>query len=344
MQPSHSVFRLDAQDLSKSVNGNTILSKISLSIHPGEFVGLLGPSGAGKSSLLNALNGFRPADEGRVLINGTNLYKHFDRFRVKIGYVPQDDIVHNSLNVYKSLYYAALLRFPLSPQTRGSKQDLLKKRVNDTIRTLGLEEQRKTRIKRLSGGQRKRVSLGIELLTSPPLLFLDEPTSGLDPGLEERMMKLFHSLAKEGRTVIVTTHIMESLQLLDLVALLLKGHLVFYGPPEQALKAFKVDDFSDIYSKLESYNPDSLANQYRQSALYKKYIAARLAKRYKTEAVAETPESASPPAPKTTPQKKTRKTPQPQEQPATPKTDSPPETSSLDDELARLKQRLNEEP
>ena len=338
MRPSHSVFRLDAQELSKSVNGNPILSNISLSIHPGEFIGLLGPSGAGKSSLLNALNGFRPADSGRVLINGSNLYKNFNRFRVQIGYVPQDDIVHSSLNVYKALYYSAQLRFPLSSQThsRNMKPDFFKKRVNDIIRTLGLEEQRKTRIKRLSGGQRKRVSLGIELLTSPPLLFLDEPTSGLDPGLEGRMMALFHKLAKEGRTVIITTHIMESLQELDLVALLVKGYLVFYGPPQQALKAFKADDFSDIYSRIERYNPALLASQYRQSALYKKYITARLAKRYKTESIPVSPESANPPAVQA--RQETQ-----QEASQLQKAVPPSEASSIDDELARLKRRLKEE-
>jgi ABC-type multidrug transport system ATPase subunit len=238
------------------------------------------------------------------------------------------------------------LRFPLSPHTRGAKHDALKKRVDETIRTLGLEEQRKTRIKRLSGGQRKRVSLGIELLTSPPLLFLDEPTSGLDPGLEERMMKLFHSLAKEGRTVIVTTHIMESLQLLDLVALLVKGNLVFCGPPQQALKAFQVGDFSDIYAKLEQYNPAALAKQFRQSALYKKYVTARLAKRYKTEAIPEKPEKQRAPAQKM-PQKKSQRQSQIQKtpkQPPTPETmNHPSGSSSIDEELARLKQRLKED-
>ena len=346
MQTSRSAFRLDVQGVSKNVNGHAILSKVSLSVHPGELIGLLGPSGAGKSSLLNALNGFRPADSGRVLVNGTNLYEHFDRFRIKIGYVPQDDIVHNSLNVYRSLYYAALLRFPLSPDTRSATQDMLKKRVNEVIRTLGLEEQRKTKITRLSGGQRKRVSLGIELLTSPPLLFLDEPTSGLDPGLEERMMKLFHTLAKEGRTVIITTHIMESLQLLDLVALLVKGHLVFYGPPEQALKAFKVNDFSDIYGKLERYNPASLANQFRQSSLYRKYVSARLAKRYETEAILQERQDtnkATPPAPRGKPQKPPQAQPLRKQQSRVQKAARPPETDSIDDELARLKQRLREE-
>jgi len=119
MPKPHTAIRLDAQGLSKRVNGINLLSEVSLSVHPGELIGLLGPSGAGKSTLLNALNGFRHADEGKVLLNGTNLYKHPDRFRTLIGYVPQDDIIHTSLSVQKALQYAALLRFPPNtpPQT-----------------------------------------------------------------------------------------------------------------------------------------------------------------------------------------------------------------------------------
>jgi ABC-type multidrug transport system ATPase subunit len=320
-------IRLDAQGLSKSVDGTKILSDVSLSVHPGEFVGLLGPSGAGKSTLLNALNGFRPADQGRVLLNGTNLYEKFDRFRTLLGYVPQDDIVHTSLSVYKALYYSALLRLPQT-ETR----DAIKQRVMEVIRILELEAQAKTKIKKLSGGQRKRISLGIELLTSPPLLFLDEPTSGLDPGLEERMMKLFHKLSREGRTVILTTHIMESLELLNLVAILNKGWLVFYGPPKLALNTFKVTEFSDIYDKLEKFDPAALAHQYRISPIYKKYVTSRLAKRYKTERIVEQEVVQS----QRTDRAQPSKSPKEQTEPTKPQTES----QTIEEELERLKKKL----
>jgi ABC-type multidrug transport system ATPase subunit len=284
MRTPQTALRLDAQGLYQHVNGKAILSDVSLSVHPGECVGLLGPSGAGKSTLLNALNGFRPADQGRVLLNGTNLYKHAERFRRMLGYVPQDDIVHTSLSVRSALQYAALLRLP--PDT---PKQTIQHRVAEVLKTLELDAHAKSRIKKLSGGQRKRVSLGIELLTSPPLLFLDEPTSGLDPGLEERMMTLFHTLARQGRTVILTTHIMESLHLLDLVAVLNKGWLMFYGPPQLALQAFQVQEFSDIYDVLAKFQPAALAQQYAQSPIYRKYVTARLSKRYKTEHIAEMP-------------------------------------------------------
>jgi ABC-type multidrug transport system ATPase subunit len=326
VQKPQTAIRLDAQGISKSADGTKILSDISLSVHPGEFIGLLGPSGAGKSTLLNALNGFRPADQGRVLLNGTNLYEQFDRFRSLLGYVPQDDIVHTSLSVYRALYYSALLRFP-----QTEKGSAIKQKVMEIIRTLGLEAQMKIKVKRLSGGQRKRVSLGIELLTSPPLLFLDEPTSGLDPGLEERMMQLFHKLAKEGRTVIITTHIMESLHLLDLVGILSKGWLVFYGPPDLALKAFKVEEFSDIYTKLERFHPAELAHQYRISPIYKKYVMSRLAQRYKTDQVTEQ-EPAKP--------RQTRPLGSSAEQS---KSDEPlQEFRTIEEELERLKKKLRE--
>ena len=341
VQKPRTAIRVDAQGLSKGVNGTKILADISLSVHPGEFVGLLGPSGAGKSTLLNALNGFRPADEGRVLLNGTNLYKNFDRFRSLIGYVPQDDIVHTSLSVYQALYYSALLRLPDFPDSkRSERKPRIKDRVMEIIRTLGLEAQVKTKIRRLSGGQRKRVSLGIELLTSPPLLFLDEPTSGLDPGLEERMMLLFHKLSREGRTVITTTHIMESLELLDLIAMLVKGYLVFYGPPKLAQKVFRVTEFSDIYKRLEQYNPLELAHQYRTSPIYKKYVGSRLAKRYKTEPVEE-----ETPA-KLLSQKKSGVE-KPQSVPSPPEAEQSSlvteSTITIEDELARLKEKLKED-
>lgn len=325
MRKPQTAIRLDAQDLSIRVNGTPILADVSLSVHPGELVGLLGPSGAGKSTLLNALNGFRPADTGKVFLNGTNLYKHQNQFQTLIGYVPQDDILHTSLSVQRALHYSALLRLP--PDSQPS----LKQRVAEILHTIELAPQAKTKIKKLSGGQRKRVSLGLELLTSPPLLFLDEPTSGLDPALEERMMKLFHKLSREGRTVILSTHIMESLHLLDLVAIMHKGWLVFYGPPALALSTFKVQDFTDIYNKLMKLAPEDLAAQYKQSGIYKKYILSRLAKRYKTEHIPEQEASAPSSEPPTAA--------------SAPSSATPPlpaeEFRTIEEELDALKKKLN---
>ncbi len=265
-------IKLDAKNVSTSADGVKLLMDVSLSVLPGELVGLLGPSGAGKSTLLKAINGFSKPDEGKVLLNKEDIYDNFDKFRNLIGYVPQDDIVHESLTVTKALYYSALLRLPES-----SKENRIQERVKKVIEILDLAQREKTRIRKLSGGQRKRVSLGIELLTSPPLLFLDEPTSGLDPGLEEKMMKLFKKFSQEGRSIIITTHVTKNISLLDMAAILDRGGLVFFGPPETALKYFQVADFTQIYGKLSNYKPGELSRKFRHSSLYNKYVSDRIA-------------------------------------------------------------------
>jgi len=210
-----------------------LLSDVTLAIAPGEFVGILGPSGAGKTTLLTALNGFAPAQQGQVLYNGTIADSGSSMFRNTIGYVPQDDILHPELTVEASLDYTARLR--LSPDLSPSQRADI---VDGAIETLGLSQVRRLPIHQLSGGQRKRVSIGAELLVRPSLLFLDEPTSGLDPSTEERMMRHFRGLAHHGATVVITTHVLYNLGLLDKVAILSQGRLVFFGTPDQALTFF----------------------------------------------------------------------------------------------------------
>lgn len=219
----------------KSSRGKSrrLLSDVTLAIAPGEFVGILGPSGAGKTTLLTALNGFAPAQQGRVLYNETVLDSGSSMFRNTIGYVPQDDILHPELSVEASLDYTARLR--LSPDLSPSQRADI---VDGAIETLGLSQVRRLPIHQLSGGQRKRVSIGAELLVRPSLLFLDEPTSGLDPSTEERLMRHFRGLAHNGATVVITTHVLYNLSLLDKVAILSQGRLVFFGTPAEALAFF----------------------------------------------------------------------------------------------------------
>lgn len=212
-----------------------ILDTVSLCVQPGEFVGLLGPSGAGKSTLLKTLNGYTPPSYGCVLLNEIPLYPCFDMFRNTLGYVPQDDIVHPELTVASSLDYVARLRLPpdVSPDQR---RDL----VDSTLETLGLSHVRSNHIYELSGGQRKRVSIGCELITRPSLLFLDEPTSGMDPSTEERLMRHFQGLARRGTTILITTHILYNLGLLDRVVIMARGKLVFFGTPHEAMQFFTI--------------------------------------------------------------------------------------------------------
>lgn len=260
--------------------GKKILRNINLIVEPGDFIGVLGPSGAGKSTLLNALNGFVPATSGKVWLNNVSLYDSYDMFRNTIGYVPQDDIIHKELTVENSLMYTARMRLP-----GDSSTEQLNQHVTSVIDTLGLNHVRKNFVTQLSGGQRKRVSIGCELLTRPSLIYLDEPTSGLDPSTEEKLMRHFRLMASQGQTVIMTTHILYNLGLLDKVILLARGRLVYYGPVDEVCSYFSSQEREvtrpiEIFDLLEPETPDPEAREkaaqyyeekYRNSSLYKKY-------------------------------------------------------------------------
>jgi len=248
--------------------GHRILDQVSLDIEAGLLVGLIGPSGAGKSTLMNALSGFRPADQGVVRYNGLALDRHYEALKTRIGYVPQDDIIHRELTPREALTYSARLRLP-----RDTGPDEIAALVTETLVTLGLDQRADLPIHRLSGGQRKRCSLGVELLTKCNVLFLDEPTSGLDPATEARMMALFRRLADQGRTVVLTTHVMESIDLLDRVAIMYAGKLVYYGPPDRALKHFGAARATLLYDRLEEAPPEAWLERFHASDLYQPPVA-----------------------------------------------------------------------
>jgi ABC-type multidrug transport system ATPase subunit len=268
-------LRLDACHLVRTLSsGQHLLENISLSILPEEFVTIVGVSGAGKSTLLNALSGYRPATRGSVFVNGHNLYEHFDAYRTELGYVPQDDIIHQELTVRQALDFAAQLRLP--PDISAPER---RRQVQQVLRDLELEEQVHTPVRNLSGGQRKRVSIGVELLTKPGLFFLDEATSGLDPGTELQMMRLLRRLADRGRTVILVTHTTKNLMLSDLVVFLAKGgQVAFFGSPKEALSYFQVEEFDEIYIKIEEErSPQEWGEAFRNSTYYQTYVTDRQA-------------------------------------------------------------------
>jgi pSer/pThr/pTyr-binding forkhead associated (FHA) protein len=186
---------VDVYNLSKRVSKSlNILQDISLSFKPKEFVVVVGQSGGGKSTLVDAIAGYRLASHGRVIVNKTiNVYKEFDAIRSSIGYVPQRDMIHMELTVFQALNYAAQLRMPADTTVAERV-----KRIEEVMEDLDLSHRRDTQISKLSGGQQKRVSIGVELLTKPGLFFLDEPTSGLDPGMETELMRLMRRLADRG--------------------------------------------------------------------------------------------------------------------------------------------------
>jgi ABC-type multidrug transport system ATPase subunit/pSer/pThr/pTyr-binding forkhead associated (FHA) protein len=254
--PDRRVVRLDSVHLNFQVTDRTtgqpklLLDDLSLVVKPKELIGLLGPSGAGKTTLMNALNGFVKPTSGKVLYNGVDLYQNLDAMKSTIGFVPQEDIMHRQLPVRRCLYYAAKLR--LSDDT---SEDEINRRVDEMLDTLKLDPQRwDNPVATLSGGQRKRVSLGIELLPKPGVLFLDEPTAGLDPRTETLMMMLFRQLANQGSTIVITTHLLGSFGVLDKVVVLVQGRLAYYGPGTKFLEYFKAESPPDVYDDLTDNN------------------------------------------------------------------------------------------
>ncbi|MBH0779489.1 FHA domain-containing protein [Nocardia bovistercoris] len=282
----HTTYRLvgaelresvDTGDISVSVRnlivrtpeGKVLLDDVSFPIPHHSLVGVIGPSGAGKSTLLGAVTGLRPATEGTVRYDGRDLYAEYEELRHRIGLVPQEDILHNQLTTRRALLYAAELRFPGDTRPQEREQ-----RVDEVLEELGLTRHRDTRIDQLSGGQRKRVSVALELLTKPSLLFLDEPTSGLDPGLDKTVMEMLSELAHDGRTVIVVTHSVANLDTCDrLLVLVPGGKLAYYGPPAEGLRQFGQGSWAEVFQAFDREEDRDWAGEFRDSARYEQYLA-----------------------------------------------------------------------
>ncbi|MEV4440899.1 FHA domain-containing protein [Streptomyces sp. NPDC049577] len=282
----HSTFRLvgdrleefvDTGDVSFSARhltvtvdgGKQILKDVSFGVPEKSLIAVIGPSGSGKSTLLKALTGYRPANQGDVLYDNRNLYKQFAELRQRIGLVPQDDILHKELTVRKALRYAAKLRFP--GDTAASEREA---RIDEVLRELKLDIHKDKKVTSLSGGQRKRVSVALELLTKPSLIFLDEPTSGLDPGMDRDVMQLLRGLADDGRTVLVVTHSVAELALCDkLLVMAPGGSVAYFGPPEEALNFFGYETWADVFSAFENYRDYDWAGRWKGSQHYQMYAA-----------------------------------------------------------------------
>ncbi|MFE8960058.1 FHA domain-containing protein [Streptomyces iakyrus] len=259
-----------ARHLTVTVDGGKqILKDVSFGVPEKSLIAVIGPSGSGKSTLLKALTGYRPANQGEVLYDNRNLYKQFAELRQRIGLVPQDDILHKELTVKKALKYAAKLRFPAD--TTGAEREA---RIDEVLRELKLDIHKDKKVTSLSGGQRKRVSVALELLTKPSLIFLDEPTSGLDPGMDRDVMQLLRGLADDGRTVLVVTHSVAELAICDkLLVMAPGGSVAYFGPPEEALNFFGYDTWADVFSAFENYRDYDWAGRWKGSQHYQMYAA-----------------------------------------------------------------------
>ena len=239
--------RIDAVGVGQHAGGRQILHEVSLSIQPGELVALVGGSGAGKTTLLEILAGVRAPSAGQVMHDGVRV----DAGATPgsgIGYVPQDDIIHVEMPLRRTLQYAARLRLPAG--TSAEQADHI---VDETMCDLDLADRHDVSVRMLSGGQRKRASIAVELLTQPRTFFLDEPTSGLDPSTSADVVRLLRRLTGRGVTVVLTTHEPATIDRCDQVVFLTRnGYLAFAGPPAQALQYFGVDDLADVYRRLAS--------------------------------------------------------------------------------------------
>lgn len=271
-------IRIDALHLKQYGKWRSLLlNDISLPIPPRKFVALVGGSGVGKTTLLNALSGLRPARKGVVLYNGQDYYRHLDDFSSQIGYVPQDDIIHARLSVMDALYYTARLRLP-NDFTRAQ----IKERVDEVLADVELTHRRKHLVKSLSGGERKRVSIALELLANPSVFFLDEPSAGVDPGLDLKMMRLLRRLADKGHTIVLVTHATENIDACDYVCFLAQGgRLAFYGSPQEAKTYFDTPKFSEIYNALEPTQeekdlPQQAEERFKQSSYYQHHVLEML--------------------------------------------------------------------
>lgn len=244
---------------------NAKLKTATFDIKQGEFVAVMGPSGCGKSTLLKALNGVYPASIGNVKIFGHDLIKSYPYLKTHIGYVPQDDIVHKDLTVYRTLFYAAKLRLP-----KDVSQTEIDQKINSVLKNLNLnpEQVKKQLVGKLSGGQRKRISIAVELLTEPKILFLDEPTSPLDPETIDDFLDCLKKL--KDTTIVMVTHKPSDLNYVDKVVFLGKGgYLTYYGSPKNLKQYFGEQSLNKVYSK---NSKETSAKKYAEKWLEKNNV------------------------------------------------------------------------
>ena len=249
---------LDVRGLTWTIEGNkTLLENISFTARPGTLTAVIGPSGAGKSTLAKQIGGYTHPTSGTVTFEGHNIHADYASLRSRIGMVPQDDVVHGQLTVGQALMYAAELRLP-PDTTKEDRQQV----VEQVLAELEMTQHTETRVDKLSGGQRKRASVALELLTGPSLLILDEPTSGLDPALDRQVMTMLRQLADAGRVVLVVTHSLTYLDVCDQVLLLAPGgKTAFCGPPADIGPAMGTTNWADIFSTVAS-DPQGANDRY----------------------------------------------------------------------------------
>jgi ABC transport system ATP-binding/permease protein len=253
---------LEVRSLTWTIEGTkTLLDNISIDARPGTLTAVIGPSGAGKSTFARQVAGLTHPTSGTITFEGHDVHAEYASLRSRIGMVPQDDVVHGQLTVRQALMYAAELRLP--PDTNKDDREQV---VMQVLEELEMTKHLDTRVDKLSGGQRKRASVAMELLTGPSLLILDEPTSGLDPALDRQVMTMLRQLADAGRVVLVVTHSLTYLDVCDQVLLLAPGgKTAFYGPPSQIGARLGTTNWADIFSTVAG-DPEEASRRYLATA------------------------------------------------------------------------------
>jgi ABC transport system ATP-binding/permease protein len=250
---------LEVHGVQFKIDGKQLLDNISLTARPGTLTAIIGGSGAGKTTLSRLIAGYTRPSAGSVTFEGHNIHAEYATMRSRIGMVPQDDVVHRQLTVNQALGYAAELRLP--PDT--SKQERTQV-VAQVLEELDLTKHADTRVDKLSGGQRKRASVALELLTQPSLLILDEPTSGLDPALDRQVMLMLRQLADAGRVVLVVTHSVSYLDVCDQILLMAPGgKTAFNGPPGQVGAVLGTTNWADIFANVGA-DPDEANRRFME--------------------------------------------------------------------------------
>ena len=241
------------------IDGKQLLDNISLTARPGTLTAIIGGSGAGKTTLSRLIAGYTRPTGGTVTFEGHDIHAEYATMRSRIGMVPQDDVVHRQLTVNQALGYAAELRLP--PDTSKEERAQV---VAQVLEELDLTKHADTRVDKLSGGQRKRASVALELLTQPSLLLLDEPTSGLDPALDRQVMLMLRQLADAGRVVLVVTHSVSYLNVCDQILLIAPGgKTAFNGPPKEVFQAMGADNYADIFANVGA-DPDEANRRFME--------------------------------------------------------------------------------
>jgi len=266
-------LRGEAKDLSEELaitaigiektysNGVKALKRMDLSVPSKSLLAVMGPSGCGKSTLLKALNGDTPATRGKVLLFGQELLSNYDYLKTQIGYVPQDDIVHQQLTVEECMYYTSKIRLDKPSDKK------IDDKINQILKDLNISHIKHNLISEISGGQRKRVSIAVELLTDPLILFLDEPTSPLDPQTVEDFLGILKKLSERGTTVVMVTHKPEDLEYMDEVIFMAEGgSITYYGDSKKYKQYFNVETAVAVFTQISG----ATANQW-----IKKYLNPR---------------------------------------------------------------------